>query len=86
VPEQLSVVGIDDIELAEYTTPPLTTVAQPKVELGELAVEAVLGSARNRASDHLLGGKLLVRGTTGPAIPTPRGVARTRAPRRTVHQ
>jgi hypothetical protein len=34
VPEQLSVVGLDDIELAEYTAPALTTVAQPMVELG----------------------------------------------------
>jgi LacI family transcriptional regulator len=67
VPGQLSVVGIDDIELAEYTTPPLTTVAQPKAQLGELAVEAVLGSGRARNADHLLEGKLLVRGTTGPA-------------------
>jgi LacI family transcriptional regulator len=68
VPEQLSVVGVDDIELAEYTTPPLTTVAQPKMELGELAVEAVLSPARANPADQLLGGKLLVRGTTGRAL------------------
>jgi DNA-binding LacI/PurR family transcriptional regulator len=64
VPGDLSVVGTDDIELAEYTTPSLTTVAQPKVELGELAVEAVLSS--RRAGDQLLDGKLIVRGSTGP--------------------
>jgi LacI family transcriptional regulator len=64
VPGEVSVVGTDDIELAEYTTPSLTTVAQPKVELGELAVEAVLSS--RRAVDQLLDGKLIVRGSTGP--------------------
>lgn len=39
VPEQLSIVGLDDIELAAYTCPPLTTVAQPKQEIGEKALE-----------------------------------------------
>ncbi len=65
VPGDVSVVGTDDIELAEYTTPSLTTVAQPKVELGELAVEAVL--SRRWAGDQLLDGKLIVRGSTAPA-------------------
>jgi LacI family transcriptional regulator len=42
VPEDLSVVGIDDIQFAAYTNPALTTVAQPKHELGALAVDALL--------------------------------------------
>ena len=67
VPEQLSVVGLDDIELAEYTAPALTTVAQPMVELGQLSVDAVLGAPRRRTSDTLLEGKLIVRGTTAAA-------------------
>lgn len=37
VPENLSVVGYDDIELASYSTPPLTTIAQPKSKIGSLA-------------------------------------------------
>jgi DNA-binding LacI/PurR family transcriptional regulator len=76
VPEQLSVVGVDDIELAEYTAPALTTVAQPLVELGELSVDAVLGPSRRRVSDTLLEGKLVVRGTTAPARTTRRAVPR----------
>jgi DNA-binding LacI/PurR family transcriptional regulator len=38
VPEDISVVGVDDIALAEYCSPSLTTVAQPFAEMGALAV------------------------------------------------
>ncbi|MEA1062870.1 ribose operon transcriptional repressor RbsR [Erwinia sp. HR93] len=42
VPQDMAVVGYDDIELARYMTPPLTTVHQPKDELGELALEVLI--------------------------------------------
>lgn len=46
-PEDISVVGFDDIELAAYTFPPLTTVAQPKQAIGtgtaRLLLERVAG-------------------------------------------
>ncbi|MBE3575894.1 MAG: LacI family DNA-binding transcriptional regulator [Firmicutes bacterium] len=42
VPEDLAVVGFDDIALAEATRPKLTTVAQPKYEMGRLGVELLL--------------------------------------------
>lgn len=42
VPEDISVVGVDNIELAEYSWPPLTTVAQPFAEMGALAVTHLL--------------------------------------------
>ena len=63
VPEDLSVVGIDDIQFAAYTNPALTTVAQPKHELGALAVDALLtGSADHHTG--VLDGRLVVREST----------------------
>lgn len=37
VPNDISVIGYDDIQLAEYVNPPLTTIRQPKSEAGSLA-------------------------------------------------
>lgn len=42
VPQDMAIVGYDDIELARYMTPPLTTIHQPKDELGELAVDVLI--------------------------------------------
>jgi LacI family transcriptional regulator len=43
IPQDLAVVGYDDIELALYTTPPLTTIKQPKKEMGITAFNYLLG-------------------------------------------
>jgi LacI family transcriptional regulator len=42
VPQDMAVVGYDDIELAGFMTPPLTTIHQPKDELGELAIDVLI--------------------------------------------
>ena len=42
IPEDVSVVGFDDISAAEYVSPPLTTVEVPKSYLGETAVERLV--------------------------------------------
>jgi LacI family transcriptional regulator len=42
VPADISVIGFDDIALASFTIPPLTTVAQPSYEMGMLAAEVLL--------------------------------------------
>jgi len=42
VPQDIAVMGYDNIELARYLTPPLTTVHQPKDELGELAIDTLI--------------------------------------------
>lgn len=42
IPQDIAIIGYDDIELASYMTPPLTTIHQPKDELGELAVNVLI--------------------------------------------
>lgn len=68
VPEDISVVGFDDVPEAARSTPPLTTVRQPHVEKGALAGRILL--ARIREEDlpepKLLPTRLVVRGSTAP--------------------
>ena len=69
VPEDLSVVGFDDVPQASTTTPPLTTVAQPLAELGASAVAMLLAMLRGEpTSDHVrLRSTLRVRSSTATA-------------------
>ena len=46
VPEDVAVIGFDDVELARYTTPPLTTVRQPSAEQARVMVESLLAQLR----------------------------------------
>lgn len=46
IPDNLSLVGFDDVPLARYTNPPLTTVAQPIYEMGVVATELLLKRLR----------------------------------------
>lgn len=67
VPDEISIVGFDDIELSAYTSPPLTTVAQPKERIGALAVDMLLervGGQRRDARKVVLQPELCVRGST----------------------
>ncbi len=67
VPQQVSVVGFDDIKLAEYITPPLTTIHQPKVLLGSLATEMLLNLLDGRpVQNHVLSPVLKLRNSTAP--------------------
>jgi len=68
VPDELSVVGFDDIEVASYVG--LTTVRQPLAESGRRGAELLLRALAGRPVDlrtELLPLELVVRGTTGPA-------------------
>ncbi len=68
LPDQLSVVGFDNVPYAELSLPPLTTVDQRKEELGRLAVTTVLAVRRGEpASDIRLRGDLIIRGSAFPA-------------------
>ena len=42
IPEDVAVVGFDDLPACEYTSPPLTTIMVPKVQLGEIAAERLI--------------------------------------------
>jgi len=72
VPEDVSVVGYDDVPIAAYVDPPLTTVHQPMREVGELAAGLILdriaGSERDDGP-NLLPARLVVRQSTAPPPP-----------------
>lgn len=70
IPADFSVVGFDDIPEAGYTNPSLTTVSQPKREMGQVAVELLVhmlaeGSS-GRKNRIVLKTELIVRGSTAP--------------------
>ncbi len=48
VPDDISVVGFDDIQSAAYISPPLTTVRQPLLKMGEIAARTLLGRIEGR--------------------------------------
>ncbi|WP_407319127.1 DUF6807 family protein [Isoptericola halotolerans] len=80
VPTDISVAGFDDIELARYATPGLTTVAVPQEELGRHAwreLNAVIDNTASAADSTRFGVRLEVRASTGPV---PRTAARAEAP------
>ncbi|OON38481.1 DNA-binding transcriptional regulator CytR [Izhakiella australiensis] len=67
VPEDLSVIGFDDIELAQYSDPPLTTVAQPRFAIGAEAMMLLLEQLEGKTvsnGSRLLEFKLEIRAST----------------------
>ncbi|HVI38057.1 MAG TPA: substrate-binding domain-containing protein, partial [Gaiellales bacterium] len=69
VPQDVSVVGFDDIPLAAHGRIDLTTVRQPAREMGRLAAEMVLSAIADRrhaAERVVIATELIVRGSTGP--------------------
>ena len=69
VPGRVSVVGFDDIEMAAWTEPPLTTIRQPTTTLGSWAVRRLIGALHDdgrQAERASLVPELVVRGSTGP--------------------
>lgn len=74
VPEDISVVGFDDIAMAAHTNPPLTTIDQPKHRLGKLAMRMVRqmlqGEAIQGKGYTLVESPLVVRESTGSREPS----------------
>ncbi|MBC8099945.1 MAG: LacI family DNA-binding transcriptional regulator [Armatimonadetes bacterium] len=69
IPDDLSVIGYDDLPISAYTMPPLTTIAQPLVEMGETAVELLLQQIENphlAPEKAVLPTSLVIRKSTAP--------------------
>ncbi|GHO56475.1 LacI family DNA-binding transcriptional regulator [Ktedonobacter robiniae] len=67
VPQDLSIIGFDDIQIASCMTPPLTTIHQPRVELGRLATQVMLDLLSGHpGKNHSLPPSLVLRGSTAP--------------------
>jgi DNA-binding LacI/PurR family transcriptional regulator len=66
VPEDISVVGFDDLFFASYTQPPLTTVRQPMRRMGQLAMESLIKLMSGDASEIRIkvDAELIVREST----------------------
>ncbi|HZX06409.1 DUF6807 family protein [Kribbella sp.] len=77
VPADLSVTGMDDIGLARFAVPSLTTVRVPQKDLGELAWQRLFASITGSAddADDVPELRLAVRASTGPVPQEPRSQA-----------
>jgi DNA-binding LacI/PurR family transcriptional regulator len=78
IPNDLSVIGFDDIRLAEFTIPPLTTVQMSQRELAKIAFQALLQevqreSPSNERSEYELITHLVLRRSTALAQPAAHG-------------
>jgi LacI family transcriptional regulator len=71
MPAALSIVGYDDIDMAPFTIPPLTTISQSGIAMGQAAVDVLLemiegGRPRIEVEDRVLEPRLIVRGSSAP--------------------
>ncbi|MGA7109195.1 MAG: LacI family DNA-binding transcriptional regulator [Terracidiphilus sp.] len=74
VPQDLSVVGLDDIDFAEFTLPPLTTIRLSRGDLARAAFEALRQQAEEASNPHmqrefLVSTSLVLRGSTAAPAP-----------------
>jgi len=71
VPEDISVIGFDDLFLASYTQPQLTTVRQPMQRMGRMAMESLLKLMSGQPSGEpvKVPAELIVRESTAPPRP-----------------
>jgi DNA-binding LacI/PurR family transcriptional regulator len=82
VPEDISLIGFDDLSLGSLLHPPLTCIERPDVEQGALAMRLLLSRLAGRQTDEprrvVLETRLLIRGSTC----SPAAVASSAAPQR----
>jgi len=72
VPQQLSVIGFDDLHLAQFMIPPLTTVRMSQSEIARLAFKALMNDVERKnhtenGTEYLLETDLVLRRSTAPA-------------------
>lgn len=89
IPDDLSIIGFDNVELSQITNPPLTTIDQPKYEIGKAAIEMLLNMMAKdsiREPEHrMIGVRLIERqscrrvsGSAGPNRKTAKHLAADR--------
>ena len=69
IPDDVAVVGFDDVAVAAHTDPPLTTIRQPMREMGVAATEMLLAALRGAplpSEPTVLETSLVIRGSTVP--------------------
>ena len=84
IPEDLSLIGFDDIRLAQFVLPPLTTVQMSQAELARLAFHALLKEVQREApspqgTEYKLQTNLVLRQSTALAPGTKPGARKSRA-------
>ena len=71
VPEDVSVVGFDDVDMAAIVTPGLTTVRQDMAQIGRRSAHLLIAGLQSgqfdAADSESLPTELIIRGSTGPA-------------------
>jgi len=68
VPDDIAIVGFDDIDIASFSDPPLTTMVQPKYQMGAKGMETlikVMSGVKLRKKEIRLGVEIAVRGSCG---------------------
>ena len=80
VPHQLSVVGFDDVHLAQFTIPPLTTVRMSQSELAQIAFKALMHDVAREipsedGTEYALETDLVLRASTAMAPSARQGTA-----------
>jgi DNA-binding LacI/PurR family transcriptional regulator len=70
VPQDVSIVGFDDLEFSEVFDPPITSVRQPQREMGRAGMQLVIGMLEgscDQPDDAVLRHEVVARASSGPA-------------------
>lgn len=69
VPGDVSVAGFDDMEVASYQDPPLTTIRVDAYKIGQIAAQTAMEPLGSPTRNYCLDADLVIRGSTGPIKP-----------------